>query len=285
MGYKKKKKALKLSGKLSKSSSSPIFLGGAGRSGTTLLRVIFDSHPNIACGPELKVTPLVAQMWYQFQTAFYPTLQQYHLSRSDINSMFRKMLLSLLENYRKAVGKQRVAEKSPNNVFFFQALSSLFPESPMIHVIRDGRDVVCSLLTMNWIDPSTGRPVDYTRDVGKAAHYWVSAVRAGREDQGNPMSKRKYMEVHYEDMVENPEATLRKVFDFIQEPWDPSVLNYHQQKRNLAGESSAHQVSQPIYRAAVQRWRRDLKPSDKEILKKVAGKLLIELGYAKNLDW
>lgn len=130
-------------------SSPPIFIGGAGRSGTTLLRVILDSHPHIACGPEIKVTPMVAKMWHLFQTALNPTMQEYYLSPSDINTIFREMLLALLDNYRSIARKHRIAEKSPNNVFFFQHLANIFPDSPMIHVIRDGRDVVCSLLTMN----------------------------------------------------------------------------------------------------------------------------------------
>ena len=73
------------------------------------------------------------------------------------NSQFSGKMRAGLE-LQKA-GKARVAEKSPNNVFFFQHLSHIFPESPLVHVIRDGRDVVCSLLTMNWIDPKTGQPI------------------------------------------------------------------------------------------------------------------------------
>lgn len=93
------------------------------------------------------------------------------------------------------------------------------------------------------------------------------------------------MEIRYEDVVEHPEVTLRRLFDFIREPWDPAVLNYHQQKRNLAGESSADQVSQPIFKSAVGRWVRDLRPGDKEIVKEVTGDVLIELGYAEDFEW
>jgi hypothetical protein len=88
-----------------------------------------------------------------------------------------------------------------------------------------------------------------------------------------------------EDLIENPETTLRKLFQFIQEPWDPIVLKYYQFKRDLAGESSSHQVSQPLYKTAMNRWIHDLKPSDKEVVKEVAGSLLMELGYAHDFNW
>ncbi len=265
-------------------SSSPIFVGGAGRSGTTLIRVILDSHPNIACGPELKVTPMVAELWHNFQTAYAPPLREYFLSPADINRLFGQMLLSLLENYRRKSGKLRIAEKSPNNVFFFQHLHQLFPESPLIHVIRDWRDVVCSLLKMNWVNPQTGQPIEYTRNARKAAEYWVAAIRAGRRAHQNLING-KYAEVRYEGIVNEPVPTLQRLFSFIGEPWDTAVLSFHEKERNLAGESSASQVSKALYSTSVGRWREALKPPDKQAVKEVAGDLLIELGYASDKDW
>ncbi len=263
----------------------PIFVGGAGRSGTTLIRVILDSHPNIACGPELNVTPMLAELWYGFQTAHLQPLREYLLTPDDINRIFGRMILSLVEKYRRQSGKRRVAEKSPNNVFFFQHLSHIFPESPLIHVVRDGRDVVCSLLTMDWVDPTTGQPVDYTRDPHKAAQYWASAVSSGRRAGQDSVVGPRYMELRYEDIVSRPEHCLRGLFAFLGEPWDPAVLDFHEQKRSLAGESSAEQVSKPLYAASVGRWKDNLDEAGKRAVKDVAGDLLIELGYATDLDW
>ena len=262
----------------------PIFLGGAGRSGTTLLRVILDSHPNIACGPELKVTPKLAQLWHEFQTAHRQTLENYHITPLDTNELFRGIITRLLDGYRITAGKARIAEKSPNNVFYFQHLRVMFPDSPLIQVIRDGRDVVCSLLTMQWINPVTSEPLDYTRDAGKAAVYWTEAVRAGRKLVDKDDSSSRYMELRYEELVTDPEPVLRNLFEFIGEPWRPEVLDYYQQKRDLAGESSAEQVSQRLYTSAVGRWQNDLKPADRIAVKDAAGDLLVELGYARNND-
>ena len=264
---------------------APIFIGGAGRSGTTLLRVILDSHPNIACGPEIKVVPRLAQLWYQFQTAFYPTLESYYLTRPEINALFANIIVTLMEKYRRRQGKARVAEKSPNNVFYFQHLHDLLPNSPLIHLIRDGRDVVCSLLTMNWANAVTGKPLDYTLDARKAAEYWARAIRAGRAMLENKPRRSCYLEVRYEDLVTSPEPTLRELFAFIDEPWDPVVLRYYEQDRDLAGESSADQVSQPLHTRAVGRWRKDLSAKDKAAVKAAAGDLLVELGYAGSTDW
>lgn len=265
--------------------NTPIFVGGAGRSGTTLLRVILDSHPNIACGPELTVTPILAELWHGFQTTHQSPLKEYLLTPADINQIFGQMILALVEKYRIEAGKKRIAEKSPNNVFFFQHLNHIFPESPLIHMIRDGRDVVCSLLTMNWINPQTGEPIDYTRDIRKAAEYWVGAVQVGRNAGKISSISPKYMELRYEDVVSDPAPTLKMLFSFIREPWDPIVLKFHEQKRNLAGESSAEQVSKPLYTKAVRRWEKDLSDDDKQVVKDVAGDLLIELGYASDRNW
>lgn len=264
---------------------APIFVGGAGRSGTTLLRVILDSHKHIACGPELKVTPSICGLWYEFQTGFLPALAEYGHSRQDINRVVGELITSLLAKFRASTGKPRSAEKSPNNVFYFEHLHAIFPDSPLVHVLRDGRDVVCSLLTMNWVDSRTGAPIDYTRDARKAAEYWVSAVRAGRH-AGRRIGAKHYYELKYEDVVSRPETTLRSLFAFLGEPWDDAVLRFHETtSRSLANESSAEQVSKPLYTTASGRWAQDLKAADKAAVKAAAGDLLIDLGYAADKEW
>ena len=263
----------------------PIFLGGAGRSGTTLLRVILDSHPNIACGPELKVSPVIAQMWYEFQTKYINIVKEYFITQDDINRIFAQIITSFLEKYLNKTGKNRIAEKTPNNIRIFKYLHEMFPDSPLIHVIRDGRDVVASLLSMDWETP-TGEPIDYTRDAVKAAEFWYSAVTAGKMfAQEINSGIRVYFEIRYEDIVNKSEECLKKLFSFIDEPWDPLVLKYYEQERNLAGESSAKQVSQELYTSAIGRWERDLTKEQKEKIKPIIGELLITLGYAKGLNW
>lgn len=266
-------------------SSPPIFIGGAGRSGTTLVRVILDSHRNIACGPELKVIPNLCQVWEQFRGAYpqMPSLKEYLLAPEDIDRSFAELLMSLLQKYLDSTGKKRIAEKSPDNVFFFRHLHMMFPESPLVQVIRDGRDVVCSLLTMNWINPMTRQRLDYTTDARKAAAYWANAVRAGRASQIG--AEGKYYEIRYEQIVSAPEPTLQALFSFLGEPWDPVVLRFHEQQRNLASESSAEQVSKELYTSATGRWQRDLSKVQKQAVKEAAGDLLIELGYAADRDW
>ena len=257
----------------------PIFVGGAGRSGTTLVRVILDSHPNIVCGPELKLTPLIGQLWHQFMTVHAPVLQEYLLEPDDVNELFREFFFRLVGKYWERSGKSRLAEKSPNNVFVFPRLHALFPESPLIHVVRDGRDVVCSLLEMNWVDPTTGQPVDYTQDAGKAAEYWVAAVRAGRSLLEHPSARERYFEMRYEALVTEPEPELRRLFEFLGEPWDDAVMAFHEKVHDLAGESSSSQVSQPIYSQKMGRWKQDLSPARLEKVMVVAADFLNDLGY------
>jgi hypothetical protein len=267
-------------------SRPPIFIGGAGRSGTTLLRVILDSHPNIACGPELKVTPAICALWQDFQTSQSPPLREHLLTPGDINAIFAQMIIALLEKSRQKSAKPRIAEKSPNNVFYFEHLNCIFPDSPLIHVIRDGRDVVCSLLSMNWIDSKTDKPLDYTRDAHKAAVYWARAVQSGRiVARKKPSVAARYTEVRYEELISDPALALRALFAFLDEAWDPAVLGFHEQKRTLAGESSGDQVSRALYDSAIGRWQRDLRPEHKSAIKEVAGDLLVELGYARDNDW
>jgi hypothetical protein len=96
-----------------------IFFGGSGRSGTTLLRVILDSHPNIACGPEFKLIPSIANLWGHSVREFFPILEMYGLDKKDVNSAYRHFIEELMAKFKARSNKPRLAEKSPNNIFFF----------------------------------------------------------------------------------------------------------------------------------------------------------------------
>lgn len=264
--------------------SPPIFVGGAGRSGTTLLRVMLDSHSRISCGPELKVLPSVASLWVDLRTRWASTLADSHVRDADVDRAFGRLITSLLEPQRQATGKARVAEKSPNNVFVFGHLHRMFPDAAFVHMVRDGRDVVASLLSMDWTT-TDGTPIAYTRDARLAARYWASAVNAARAFAKSATDPVHFHEMRYEDLVTDPEDTLRALFAFLGEAWEPAVLAYHEMPHDLGHESSTPQAVQPITPTAAGRWQRELSAPDRQAVKEEIGDLLLELGYARDYAW
>ncbi len=266
----------------------PIFVGGAPRSGTTLIRAILDSHPNIACGPELRVSSTIARLWSQTNTHIGPTLRSaYHLSEEGLKLRFSGFLASFLEEAHKASGKRRIAEKTPANVLQFSQLHQLFPQSPLIHIVRDGRDVISSLQTMDWRDRRTGLPFDYVTDPRAAARLWVDSVTSGREMKDVASADGLYFEIFYEELIEHPREVLQGLFDFLGEPWANDVMHFHANPRNTAGmnESSAAQITSPLYTSSVGRW---LDALDEDMLPEVMAILtpaLDRLGYNTGTNW
>ena len=263
---------------------APIFVGGCPRSGTTLLRAILDSHPAIACGPELRAFPALASVSADMRSIMGATLgAHYSLSAERLDAIFADLMRSFVEPLRVKSGKSRVAEKTPANALHFGELARLFPDAHFVQVVRDGRDVVASLLGMDWRDEGGAR-LPITGDAGAAARAWVAHVRSGR---AAGVAGARYLELRYERLVEAPEATLRPLFAFLGEAWADDVLAFSRTDRRSEGanETSAARISEPIDRAAVGRWRLDLSVAAKEAVRREAGPLLVELGYAADDRW
>jgi hypothetical protein len=170
-----------------------------------------------------------------------------------------------------------------------QRIGRTLPESRFVHLIRDGRDVALS---------QRERALNEQPPPAEQAERWVKRIRKSRE-QAQSLKGARYVEARYEDLVRDPETTLRRICEFIDLPWDAGVLSYHERAAErlteMAGELRAegtHASQQAGYRidnhapttkppdpSRLDKWKREMPAEDVAAYEGVAGELLAELGY------
>lgn len=243
-------KALGILNMSKQAESSPIFIGGEGRSGTTLMRVILDSHPHISCGPEthLFIDPKFEELYRYFCSEKYLS-RVAEFSESNPRKYLAQSFAAILEMFHGELmrknKKLRWADKTPLNILKIDFLRELFPNLKFIHMIRDGRDVASSILTKDW-GPKT---------IKGLANRWVKIIETGLKHKGQPY----FLEVKYEDLVHEPEDVIKKLMRFLQEPYSPQLLHYHRVKHLLpTTEDSSLQVQEQLHTNSIGRWKNDL---------------------------
>ncbi|WP_079478174.1 sulfotransferase [Halobacillus salinus] len=269
-----------------KRSTAPIFIGGAGRSGTTLLRVMLNAHPNLCSGPEFKLMPDIINLYNKMNSqGFESILKSYHLDNQYLKETYAKFISDLFNNFLLDNHANRIVEKTPHNVLMMKEVSQIFPEAKFIHVVRDGRDVASSLTDMKWTD-FEGNPIWYVKNINNASEYWMKVVSQGLKDAQDPSMNGKVLLVSYEDLIDDPKSVMEKVLNFIDEPWSDLVLEHEKVSRvNEPIESSTEQVSKKIYKSSKKRWREKFTEEDKGTFKQIAGEMLVHLGYEDNSNW
>jgi protein-tyrosine sulfotransferase len=261
-------------------SSSPIVVVGAcARSGTTLLRVMLDSHSKIFCGPESNI--FIPRPLDLGALAF-----RYDIPRSSLEIMLRdsKDRAEFIDRFRAAnltrSGKSLWAEKTPRNIHMFEWILRHFPAAKLIHVLRDGRDVVCSLRTHRKRRVVDGKVelTGYRFPLEECTSRWLRAVKDGIRLRGNA----NYLEVRYEDLVLNSEPTITSLCDKIGVRFEPAMLTFHEftgPTRDPLKFPQNIEATEPLYTSAVGRWKRDLATADERFVVSKIGTLLAEVGY------
>lgn len=292
------------------------FVVGVPRSGTTLLRLMLDAHPQVAVPPETGFAPvvikacrggcapgelvelLVAQRrWGDFDIEPRELLSRLG-GRDQVTA--RKALRTFYEIYADHQRKPRWGDKTPPYAKHMELIAGALPEAAFIHLIRDGRD-----RALSWAD-AAGKPLL----VERRARRWEQWIRTAR-DQAARVDR--YMEVRYEDLVADPERELRRVCGFVELEWDQAMLRHHERAEErlaelardlperegtgardevldpsmLAGKHrkgtwrmKAHALAaRPTSTERVGRWKTDMDPEDIAAFERVAGDLLEELGY------
>jgi hypothetical protein len=264
---------------------SPIALGGCGRSGTTLLRMMLDSHPRICCGPESSVfrrralDPSALAERFGFPQAQVEALYDSAPSRPHFIEAFAALCM-------QKTGKSRWAEKTPRNIGRIGEIFRCFPEARFVHVLRDGRDVACSLRTHPRHRVENGKlvPLDTWKPIAGCARRWRDDIEGSRAFWGDP----RLHTVRYEDLVLKPRPVLEALMDFLGEPWDEAMLAHAgagSPFRDVTRFAQNPEALAAVSTASLSRWERDLDARDRRIFKRIAGTLLVELGYAADSSW
>lgn len=279
------------------------FVVGVNRSGTTLLRMMLDAHPELAMPPETHFVPELIDV----AAAGRSTPEEYlavitkqrewgdfGLTESQLLDAFRGIeplnpgdaLRAFYRLYAERVGKPRCGEKTPIYVKSIRKIHDALPEARFVHVIRDGRDVALSI---------RDRAVK-EHPIERIAERWVRRIgQARRQSRHVP----HYMEIRYEQLVVETEPTLRRVCELFELPWDDAVLDYHRRSAERLGEmrrelpADERRTTLSVERrmathartterpnpARVGRWREEMSVADRAVFESIAGDLLRELGY------
>lgn len=257
----------------------PIFIGGFRRSGMSLLRYMLDSHPAIACGPETEVfvTDLRRTIAGIFESRRYEEyLQAYQLQPYEVYELFgARPIQAFFSRFLARQGKRRWADKTPSNCLNFRFLAACFPHAHFIHMIRDGRDCLCSLSDL----PGRSGVLSRRREFATAARDWVHWVNTGRREGA---ACKNYLEVRYESLVSAPEVTMRTVLGFVGEPWDDAVLQHYQRQYTFEKDADAKKLAgaaTPVHDKSVGQWKKRLSARQLGRFENVARDLLLDLGY------
>jgi hypothetical protein len=275
----------------SRGSPFPFFVG-CGRSGTTLVRAMFDSHPDMAIPFESHFIVSLARRQPVFETdagfATGPFLDElcrqwgfrrWGLARDQLQEAFRSPPSDYADAVRRSFalyadvhGKPRYADKTPMYVMNIPFLANLFPESRFVQVVRDGRDVALSLAEVRWFWPN---------DVAAAAQYWASSVETGRR-AGRWLGPSRYQEVRYEDLLEDPAAALQPLCDFLGLNFDEAMLHHADHAQDVVAsvpnpQEQTHILLPPT--KGLRDWRSQMSREDLSCFETLAGEVLVASGY------
>jgi len=228
-------------------------LGGHPRSGTTLLEQVLDSHPDIVSVEETTI----------FHDDAYKPLKRNLPDDEPMLPVLKAAQAGALQQSRASyfrsaegflgqpVGNRLLIDKNPSLTFLIPLLIRVFPEIKLLIALRDPRDVVLSCF-MQPLPLDQGSSAYLSL---KSAVEEYSAMMSLWQTLA-PLIKNPFLEVRYEDMVDDLESVARRSLNFLGVPWDARVLGFDEHARQKVVRSPTYaDVTKPVYKGAVGRWR------------------------------
>jgi tetratricopeptide (TPR) repeat protein len=253
----------------------PIFILGFPRSGTTLVEQTITAHSRIAAGDELPLinditgimprmlaSPMaypeaLAELWMGDRHEGLDDLRDYYLQK------VRQMGIL-------TPGADFFTDKMPLNETHLGLISMLFPEAPLVHVIRHPLDIMVSAISNHFT-----HGMYCATALETAATHYVRVMELVQHYRGQ-MALR-YLPLRYEEMVEDQEATVRSLLDFVGLDFEERCLSFHENRR-YARTASYAQVTERLYDRSKFRHRKYLRHLEPVI--PILQPMIEQLGYS-----
>jgi hypothetical protein len=283
------------------------FIVGRPRTGSTLLRTLLDAHPNVTIPVEWPLLLALhkrfghikywdKQLLEEFYKGLFQELRFSYWSirnwpsvnfddlHADLLSCegetsFETLIKIVYSHYHSFFGKKEImlyGDKNPVYSNQTGQIAKIFPGAKFIHLTRDYRDNIVSMLDVDFEMPN----------VALLAYRWKYSFRVIQDAAGKNGSR--FLRIRYEDLVNDPEALLKEVCGFLQIPYEPSVLEFHNKKTEIEKqypreftERYFSSLLKPIDPAKSGVYKTRLSKRQVKIADLIVGKTAEEAGYSR----
>lgn len=269
------------------------FIVGAQRSGTTLLRLILNKHPDIGIPeessflfPYLKRKILMGDrpVSYKRKRVFFeyvlndPQFAKWNiridpaemLKRPEVT--FRELIGFLYKSFCAKHGKSICGDKSPKFIRRLNTIVECYPASKFIHIVRDGRDTYLSLRRKEYA---------LSRSIAVAAVEWRTKISLVNRFLSR--CPQRTITIRYEDLISDPAAVIREVCDFLGVTYMETMLSFWKDAERYIEKEHSELIFRPIDAANQKKWLHELSSNDLKCYEALAGTTLKQYGYSSDM--
>lgn len=243
-----------------KKSSTPIFVLGLPRSGTTLVERILAAHPDVKSAGELQSFPTTLVKSIQSNTNGQ-TLDKLQTVEKSLDVNWSELGSAYLADVGCRGGKTAFfVDKLPTNYLYIGLIAQALPNARIVLLMRDPMDSCYAMYKTLF---GEAYPFTYSQeDLGRYYIAWHSLMQHWKKVCGDRVFVMKY-----EDLVSDTEASIKTLLKHCRLDWNENCLNFHTQSGGVSTASAA-QVRQPIYSSSIGKWkffREHLEPLEKTL--------------------